>query len=65
VGGDGMVRKATDVNQGDLLADKAVFMDVRPEEPVSRSQSAHKSEEVPVMGMEQRGAGRWIGDEQK
>jgi hypothetical protein len=27
VGGDGMERKAIDVNQGDLLATKTVFMD--------------------------------------
>lgn len=33
--GDGMVRKATRVNQGDLFADKkrTVFMDGSPEEP--------------------------------
>ena len=43
--GDGMVWKAIDVNQGDLLATKTVFMDVSPEEPVSRSQSAHSSKE--------------------
>jgi hypothetical protein len=34
VSGDGMVRKATRVNQGDLFADKrTVFMDGSPEEP--------------------------------
>ena len=31
--GDGMVRKAERVNQGDLLADKTEFMDGSPEEP--------------------------------
>jgi hypothetical protein len=31
--GDGMVRKATRVNQGDLLAAKTEFMDESPEEP--------------------------------
>ena len=28
------------------------------------SQSAHSSEEAPVMGVEQRGAGRWIREGQ-
>ena len=61
-----MVRKATDVNQGDLLANKdGVLGRIVPKSRVGRSQSAHKSEEVPVMGMERRGAGRWIGDEQR
>ena len=31
--GDGMVRKATRVNQGDLLAEEPEFMDDSPEEP--------------------------------
>ena len=33
VGGDGMVRKATGVNQGDLLQTEPEFMDDSPEEP--------------------------------
>ncbi len=33
VSGDGMVRKATRVNQGDLLAEETAFMDESPEEP--------------------------------
>lgn len=31
--GDGMVRKAMRVNQGDLLTERTVFMDGSPEEP--------------------------------
>ena len=42
-----MVRKAIEVNQGDLLVTKTVFMDLGPEEPMSRSQSVHSSEETP------------------
>ena len=33
VSGDGMVWKATRVNQGDLLAEETEFMDHGPEEP--------------------------------
>lgn len=33
VGGDGMVRKAARVNQGDLLVREPEFMDGSPEEP--------------------------------
>jgi hypothetical protein len=47
VGGDGMDRKATRVNQGDLLADKDGVHGPRvPKSQVSRSQSAHSSEEA-------------------
>jgi hypothetical protein len=33
VSGDGMVRKAMRVNQGDLLVEETEFMDGSPEEP--------------------------------
>ena len=44
--GDGMIKKATCVNQGDLLAKETEFLDIVPKSRVSRSQSAHSSEEV-------------------
>ncbi len=45
--GDGMVRKATRVNQGDLLADKdGVHGRKVPKSRASRSQSVHSSEEI-------------------
>ena len=42
------------MNQGDLDIQREVF----------RSQSVHNSDEAPVMGVERRDAGRWIGEEQ-
>jgi hypothetical protein len=47
VGGDGMVGKATVVNQGDLFAERdGVHGPPVPKSRASRSQSAHSSEEA-------------------
>ena len=40
-------RKVRDVKQGDLPGIETEFMDQGSEEPPSRSQSVHSSEEVP------------------
>jgi len=59
-----MVEKAVHVKQGDLRdGTRAEFMlpvkEPKSRERQRRSQSPHRSEEAPVMGVEQRGAGRW------
>jgi hypothetical protein len=41
-----MVDKAARVNQGDLLVKEPEFMDQVPKNRASRSQSAHKSDEL-------------------
>ena len=57
------------MNQGDLLARSR--RGGRWEEPehcqdgASRSQSVHKSAEGPVMGLEQRDAGRWMSEDEQ
>jgi hypothetical protein len=63
-----MVEKAVRVNQGDLTAGQegvhAASNRSRRAERLVRSQSVHKSDEAPVMGVEQRDAGRWRRESQ-
>ena len=48
------------MTEGDLLGERSVFM-LRegPKSRPGRSQRVHTSDEMPVMGVEQRDPGRW------
>ena len=51
-------------NEGDLRGARPAFMlHTEPKNRPSRSQRVHRSDEGPVMGVEQRDPGRWNAEE--